>query len=111
MTPIQWMFHYKEILYHKEQEDREKQAILKSLFKTITAAGVLSHPKMDPQKVIDSLNSDGKTVEESAEEALAYIKDNSDVFPEQLSVVRDKKTNQIARKGKIDRARGIIIEE
>ena len=111
MTPMQWIFHYKEIMKHKNEEAEHEHILYERLIKTMEFAGTFSHPSVDVATILSALKSDGKSAEESAEEAITFIKENEHIFPETISVNLAKKTTSNIPQGHIDRELGIIIND
>lgn len=111
MTPIQWIFHYKEIQRQKQQEMDEKSTIIHLLTKSMTMSGILSHPDIDLKKAIANIQSDGKNAEESAAEAISYINEHKDVFPDTITVNVEPKQKESVIQGRIDKELGIVIQE
>ena len=109
MTPVQWIFHYQEIMKNKMEKMENEHVLFERLVKTIEFAGTFSHPKIDVSTILSALKSDGKTAEESAEEAIKFVKDHEDIFPETISVHMTKKEASNIPKGHIDRELGILI--
>lgn len=111
LTPVQWAFHYYEIKKHKQEEAEIQFSQIKAITKAISLAGVLSHPNINLEHVISSLQSDGKNAEESAEEAMKYIEEHKEVFPDKITVKLEPKEQAVVAQGRIDRELGIIINE
>lgn len=111
MTPLQWSFHYKEIQQKKEEEAKEKAEIIEIIVKAIRYSSVLSHPNINLEQVISILKSDGLSPEQAAKEAIEFVEEHKDIFPEAMTVKLDQKKKEKVKTGKIDRKLGIIITE
>lgn len=111
MTAVQWLFHYKEIEKKKSEENREKFELFNALKQSIEYSGILSHPKVDLERVINALRSDGLSPEQAAKEAIEFVEEHKDIFPEAMTVKLDQKKKEKVKTGKIDRNLGIIITE
>lgn len=110
MTDIQWYFHYKEIMKNKEEKDE----MFLSLLKVIKMAGIFGNSKIDIEPILNKMKMEAEgyqSLDEMAESAMEYVKNNKSAFPETIMLnldIEEKKSN--VPKGRIDKTnKGITI--
>ena len=111
MTEIQWYFHYIEIMREKEKKEDKELETLKALLDTIKMAGVFSHPRINVEEILNNLKSDGKSQDEVIKDAVEYVENNKEQFPEVITVKLEKINKTNTPKGKINKKLGIIIPQ
>ena len=115
MTEAQWLFTYLEIKKNQEKKSREEIERLILLIKNIRVAGCSSHKDVNLKHAMDMIENIRSPWEKSAEmeaqEAIDYVKENANIFPEVITVSKREDAVNNTPKGRIDKELGIVIPE
>ena len=115
MTEAQWVFSYLEVKKNQEKKSREDLERLILLIKHIRTAGCSSHKDVDLRQALDAIENIRspweKSIEMDAKEAIDFVKENADIFPETIIVTAREDTKNYTPKGRINKELGIVIPE
>ena len=88
MTWAQWFFHFLEVIESKKEAQTRENQMFEHLLERIEIAGLIAHPKTNRDSIVQSMQDRSLKKQGAAtlEEALAFLEENKDLFPETIDV-------------------------